>query len=273
MPEILRILRDRDKARLFSYFACHRYTPSPELDVEDYAWLQGLLREYAPMVRLRDSEGGAPSQMLPKFGFSRWAFTEVSQAKWNMRRMLVDHSMGLEAPVFGISDMHYRSKEDTFNNAKGLLRTNDRNEVIQVKKAYYAVQNVTSVFDATLAKVSGERSACVNYDAAVWFDEYRDPQGRAVFAFWEHEKRFTRDGRNLEIIHPQPSDSCETRTFTFEYRGRKLDRPVWVDLLTGGVYEFPEENQIEHSCGITFVNVPVYDSPCLLAEGSALKFR
>ena len=273
LPEILRILRDRDKARLFSYFACHRYTPNPELDVEDYAWLQGLLREYAPMVKLRDSEGGAPSQMLPKFGFSRWAFTEISQAKWNMRRLLVDHSMGLEAPVFGISDMHYRSKEDTFNNAKGLLRTNDRNEVIQVKKAYYAVQNVASVFDATLAKVSGERSACVNYDAAVWFDEYRDPQGRAVFAFWEHEKRFTRDGRNLEIAHPQPSDSCETRTFTFEYGGRKLDRPVWVDLLTGGVYEFPAANQIEHSCGITFVNVPVYDSPCLLAEASALRFN
>lgn len=73
--------------------------------------------------------------------------------------------------------------------------------------------------------------------------------------------------------HPQPSDSCVTRTFTFDGTGRRLEHPVWVDLLTGAVYDFPAENQIEHACGITFVNVPVYDSPCLLAERAALKFQ
>lgn len=273
LPRILQLLQASGKSGLFTYFACHRYTPSPELDVEDYEWQLGLMRQYAPTVKLRDSEGGAPSQMLPKFGFSRWAFTEISQAKWNMRRLLVDHSLGLDAPVFGISDMHYRSKRDTFNNAKGLLRTNDRNEVIQIKKAYYAVQHVASVFDRTLVKVPSDTSAFRNHDAAIWFDEYRNAEGRAVLAFWEHEKRFTRDGHRLEIEHPQPSDSCVTRTFTFDGSGRRLEHPVWVDLLTGAVYEFPAENQIEHACGITFVNVPVYDSPCLLAERAALKFQ
>jgi len=273
LPEILRRLQAAGKTNLFTYLACHRYTPNPELDVEDYRWLQGLLQKYAPNVRLRDSEGGAPSQMLPKFGFSRWVFTEVSQAKWNMRRLLVDHSLGLDAPVFGISDMHYRSKEDTFNNAKGLLRTNDRNEVIQVKKAYYAVQNVASVFDRSLVKVASSRCSFENNDSAVWFDEYLTTSGKTVLAFWEHEKRLTHDGRTLEIEHPQPSDSCKTRTFVIESKTRRLEDPVWVDLLSGAVYEFPPENQIVHTCGTTVVNVPVYDSPCLLAEREALHWK
>ena len=46
--------------------------------------------------------------------------------------------------------------------------------------------------------------------------------------------------------------------------------PVWVDLLTGRVYEFPRKDMIVHSCGVEFVNVPVYDSPALLTERKAL---
>ena len=45
---------------------------------------------------------------------------------------------------------------------------------------------------------------------------------------------------------------------------------MWIDLLTGRVYAFPEENQLVHSAGVTFVDVPVYDSPCLLAERGAI---
>ena len=46
--------------------------------------------------------------------------------------------------------------------------------------------------------------------------------------------------------------------------------PVWVDLLTGRIYAFPKKNQLVHSEGVTFVDVPVYDSPCLLAERAAV---
>ena len=48
--------------------------------------------------------------------------------------------------------------------------------------------------------------------------------------------------------------------------GAPLEGPVWVDLLTGRVYAFPKQDMLIHSGGVTFVNVPVYDSPCLLTE-------
>jgi hypothetical protein len=41
----------------------------------------------------------------------------------------------------------------------------------------------------------------------------------------------------------------------------------------GRVYAFPKEEMLVHSAGVTFVNVPVYDSPCVLTERAALKLQ
>ena len=43
-----------------------------------------------------------------------------------------------------------------------------------------------------------------------------------------------------------------------------------VDLFTGAVYAIPRKQQIVHSCGVSLVRIPVYDSPCLVTERSAL---
>ena len=43
-----------------------------------------------------------------------------------------------------------------------------------------------------------------------------------------------------------------------------------IRILTGWVYEIPSENQIQHADGITFVRIPVYDSPCFVTERAAL---
>ena len=64
----------------------------------------------------------------------------------------------------------------------------------------------------------------------------------------------------------RPGDGFATRPYAFNLAGAPLRDPVWVDLLTGAVYEFPQSGQLVHSDGVTFVDVPVYDSPCLLTE-------
>jgi len=57
---------------------------------------------------------------------------------------------------------------------------------------------------------------------------------------------------------------------TFRYTGKPLKEPVWVDLLTGRIYSYPIENQCVSEKSIRFVDVPVYDSPCILTERSAV---
>jgi len=75
--------------------------------------------------------------------------------------------------------------------------------------------------------------------------------------------------------NPQcPSDSFQTRPVLFTLR-RELKDPVWVDMLTGKVYEFPRKNILRDKPGGAWFckMVPVYDSPCLLAERAALADR
>ena len=67
-----------------------------------------------------------------------------------------------------------------------------------------------------------------------------------------------------------PGNSLTTREVIFEWGGKPFKEPVWVDLITGWVYEIPTENQISHADGITFVRIPAYDSPCFVAERSTL---
>ena len=50
-----------------------------------------------------------------------------------------------------------------------------------------------------------------------------------------------------------------------------MKEPVWVDLFSGRVFEIPAANVLVHSCGVNFIDVPMYDSPCLIAERSDLQ--
>ena len=44
---------------------------------------------------------------------------------------------------------------------------------------------------------------------------------------------------------------------------------MWVDLLTGRVYDYDKACVIPCRDRVTYLEVPVYDSPCLLVERSA----
>lgn len=49
-----------------------------------------------------------------------------------------------------------------------------------------------------------------------------------------------------------------------------LKDPVWVDLFTGRIYAFPKKDWIADADGVTYMNVPAYDSPCVLTERSVV---
>jgi hypothetical protein len=67
-----------------------------------------------------------------------------------------------------------------------------------------------------------------------------------------------------------PSDSFTTRPGMIEWSGSPLKDPVWVDLLTGRIYAYPK-NRISIADGeVYYLDVPVYDSPCILTERKLL---
>ena len=119
-------------------------------------------------------------------------------------------------------------------------------------------------------------------DRGVTSYEYRTKAGCPLFVFWSHgmtkfrksPKSFDPAGRiEVDILGDPPGDSFETRGCVFEWTGKPLVDPVWVDLKTGWVYELPKKLQIVHSCGITFAEIPLYDSPCVLTERATLSIE
>ena len=268
-----------EDVKLFDWFIYHGYAPAPESSYENVEEQKAVLARYNPAAKLRQGENGCPSEMATRFALSGYPWSEYSQAKWDMRRMLGDLGHDVESSVFTICDFNHKGREI---NLKGILRANDEKEVIAVKRAYYAVQNVVSVFDSSWTRV--KEPAFVTTDATIATYEYRKETGERLYVFWKFAdetkvvagardtKRPGLPGeRRIVAVPARPGDSFETRMHVFKVSGETLRDPVFVDLLTGAVYSFPKANVIPSKTYTRFIDVPVYDSPCLLAERSALE--
>ena len=264
-------------AKLFDTFVYHGYASVPESSYANVEAQKRVLAEIAPHARLRQGENGCGSEWLDRFALRAHPWSEVSQAKWDMRRMLGDLGHDVESGLFCFVDINYRPPTFPafFCNRKGYLRTNASNEVVRIKRAYYAVQNTVSVFNSNLTRV--KEPAFVIRDRTISGYEYRTKGGSPLLVFWTHgpveyrlENTWSTKPPEVTVRGVPPGDSFETRGCAIEWGGARFEHPVWVDLFTGWVYEVPDDLQVVHSCGIDFVEIPVYDSPCVLTELKAL---
>ena len=304
-------------AALFDWFVYHGYQSAPEASYENVEAQKEVVRRLAPHATLRQGENGAPSEMPQVFALRRKAWSEYSQAKWNLRRMLGDLGHGVPGSVFTICDFNHKGREI---NRKGLLRADEDHRVIAVKRAYYAVQNLVAALggecaavpmdggqaprppaeislfqptsfrsvDPSLSAYAFSRSGCPDFAPVASEPGRADLRERPLFAFWSHGGDFVGpelagnapglhapapDNRIMPYL--RPGDSFETRPAVFEDfspGAAPLRDPVWCDLLTGKVFAFPAENIIPCRTCVRYLDVPVYDSPCLLAERAALDF-
>lgn len=285
---------------LFDTFVYHGYAVNPDSSYARVKKLQEICAKYAPKARMRQGENGCPSEFSDRFALWLYPWSENSQAKWNMRRMLGDLGHDCGSTVYSICDLQYRPPHApyVYQNRKGLLRANANRQVYQVKKAYYAVQNVASLFDDTLVRVRQPGVSTCDRTLALY--EYAKDARHPLFVFWtrglvdvnkrllgkswevsevrlnELDYRQSADGTwRLENLTRAgiPSDDFTTRPIVLEWTGAPLKDPVWIDLFTGAVYAFPAKLQIVHSAGVSFVHVPAYDSPCVLTERAAVDFE
>lgn len=276
-----------EDAKLFDTFIYHGYTPAPESSYAEVEKHKLVLKKHGLSARMWQGENGCPSEMRPMFALAHIAWSEYSQAKWDMRRMLGDLGHDVYSSVYTICDFLHcgaRGGVDRGMNNKGLIRANEERKVIAIKRAYYAVQNVVSVFDDTWTRVKGSSFATGfgTEDASLSTYHYVKDSGEPLFVFWTHGRDFVKNGGPDGVLgqgkwvlpYVRPGDSFETRPAVFKYTGAPLKDPVWVDLFTGRVYTFPKARQLAAKNGtVRFVDVPVYDSPCLLTERAALQLQ
>ena len=306
LEECMKELQKLGGIDLFDTFIYHGYAHNPDCSYARVEGLKAVCAKYAPKARMRQGENGCISEWSDRFALSNWPWSENSQAKWDMRRMLGDLGHGCGSSVYSICDLQYTGPYSpyTYLNLKGILRANADHQVYQIKKAYYAVQNVVSVFDDSVVLTKEPKvSTC---DRCLSLYEFVKDGKHMLFTFWDHGviglkrgSRMVDDGTGVErsttfvegtkiyslgydtdnngYQRPAPtprngipSDDFTTRPAIFEWKGAPLKDPVWVDLFTGAVYEIPAKQQIVHSCGVSLVRIPAYDSPCVVTERAAL---
>lgn len=258
----LDLMQARGRLDLIDAITLHGYPNNP-----DQTAIVDRLRAYiAPLgraIQIRQGETGAPSRYQENFALRNITWTENTQAKWNLRRMLAHRAKDVPFNLFTLSDMHYRQGNNTSGNPDGLLRmnykgllgTNPDQTVSHVKLAYYAAQSVFAIFGDPLARVPDYPFTSTSL-RGVALTGYQASAGAQLAAYWFND------------APPAEANGVNLVTLTLP-RGRFTD-PVLVDLRTSTVYALPKEAWSQDDKGAVFTALPVYDSPLLLAERSLI---
>lgn len=260
-----RYLNEKNGCGLFHNVTYHDYVYNPDSNQLQVFRLRQIVEKYAPGLILRQGENGAPSERNAGGALADFDWTETAQAKWDLRRMLENLGNDIQCSVFSIAEMQYRGNGPIQKkNTKGLLETDTENRVIRPKTAYYAVQNTTAVFDDTLERLRGvgftHNISCADGDQ-YWVNTDRS------IAVYGYRKKGS-EKRIYTIWNPEgiPKDSSEFIKRELVFHNSDFEEPVLVDLLTGNVYEIDEKNWKKEGKQDRFFEIPVYDSPILLAE-------
>jgi hypothetical protein len=258
--ELLKTLLEQIKAQgqlgLLHWAVYHGYSGNPDRLNARMDAFNAVLAEVAPAVKPWQGEAGCASEEV-QYALSGIPWTEYSHAKWNARRMLCDIGHGIESSVFTISDLTYHKD---FISRYGLLKTRPDNTVCKVKTAYYTVQNVVSVFNDALERAPDCTWTVTAGETNLTGFAFRDRKsGLSVVALW--------DGREI------PSNDSAVEHVDLTVAGGRFREPVWIDLVTGNLYEIPGAQMVAEGGAVRLKGVPVYDGPGAIADRSLLHFE
>ncbi|MDO5580615.1 MAG: beta-galactosidase [Planctomycetia bacterium] len=257
---LLKKLQATGESDLFQWIVYHHYTKNPDTPYPQVLEVRELAKKYNPKIRLWQGESGVESEWCISGALSRYNWTELTQAKWDARRMLGDIGHGSDSLIFTAADLDYRTT--SFHNGLvryGLIKTAgaDRaHRVLKVKMAYYTVQNIVSVFNDSVEWISDFscESKCAK-DLAIF--GYRDKATQTpITVFWD----------KTDV----PKDENTTLPARLKIEMKPLKEPVWVDTVSGRVYLIPKENVKVDGKFVIFDKIPAYDAPVFITDKSIL---
>jgi hypothetical protein len=172
-----------------------------------------------------------------------------------MRRLLGDLGHDIETSVFTIIDIYYKP----VLNTKGLIQSDTTMAAIRPKVAYYAIQNLAAIFDNNMVLETAFKYSTRNKASLSVYGYKHKTNKSGLVALWV-------DSANV-------SNSFATTPVTITIENAHFKEPVYVDLMTGAIYEIPGRQWSRKENRYTFSNLPVYDAPVLIADRSLLKIE
>lgn len=250
LDRFLKVIADRGKLELFHWISYHSYNTRPEDSYRDknVMGLKKVIEKYSKTLLLRQGENGAPSTYIPSFALSEMYWTEYTQAKYDTRRLIGDLGHDIETSVFTIIDIYYKP----VLNTKGLIQSDITMAAIRPKVAYYAVQNVASVFD--------------NYMQLQPDFRFTTESSLSMSVFGFKHQVTQHNNIALWLDKDIPSNAFDTKPVVISFENVNFRNPVLVDILTGSIYEIPKSMWKNEVNKVTFSGIPLYDAPVLITE-------
>ncbi|MGI8633877.1 MAG: hypothetical protein ACR2KZ_00600, partial [Segetibacter sp.] len=126
------------------------------------------------------------------------------------------------------------------------------------KLAYYAFQNSVSIFSEKITRVKEAEFSKVPDLSA--FAYKKDNKEGSLLTLW------------MSRIAPV-EDSSENRTISFTVSNVSFKNPVYIDLITGKVYDIPSKQFKKQNNAYFFSEIPVPDYPVVIAEKSLVPIK
>jgi len=247
---VLETLKANNKLDLIDYISYHPYTNNPDDSYEDVERLRDLMQSYNPKYKLFQGENGCPSILEWGHALRHYPWTEISQAKWIMRRMAGDRVRDIRSSIFTIIDLKYPNMLQSF----GLLRSNLLSEIIYKRPSYYGVQHMVSFFDYSVKPV-GELLYTSN--------SYRKI---SVAGFKKNDSSVALIWFNDQI----PGDDLKWDLIDMSIKDVNFNDPVYVEMISGKVYDIDKSDWVNENQNVSFRNLPVWDSVIMIVERSQI---
>lgn len=257
---VLERLKRENALGLANLFAYHPYANNPDTSYEagkgQFGWtmalpLRRLVKSYSADYDILQGETGCPSQLEYAHALANVEWTEYSQAKWNLRRAMGDAARSIPSCLFTMIDLQYTFMLQSF----GLVRSNTLKEFVYRRPSWYAMRNVYALFDDdTLPQGIAEVQA-----------------GSRTLS----NALFTRFGLPLRVLWFSdriPDSGLDWTPVDLEVPERMED-PVWVELITGRVFEIPRASAAGRADGMALRQVPMWDSPVIVAPRAAIPLQ
>lgn len=259
VEDFMKYLQANDGLQYIDVLTYHGYAPNPSTSYPQVEKLRELVWKYKPDVEFMQGENGAPStpSAVTIGALRQYDWSELTQAKWDLRRMLGDHGRGIATNLFTISDIHYTAGDHMVGvNTKGILKTNPDKTIDRPKMAYKAAQNTFSLFDSK-TELQKEQTATSDQENQSVFS-YKN-KGKSLVTIWQSEAR--------------PADEYTPVLTTITIDGGNIKSPVLMDMVSGKVYEIPKVNCIKKDGNIILSNIPVPDYPVVITDRSVLDLK
>lgn len=243
LSECMDSLKAAGALDLYTWISYHGYSYRPEDSYEGVEAFKAILAQYEPVLLLRQGENGAPSKGHMGGALDDYDWTELSQAKWDLRRIAGDRGHDVESSVFSIIDMAYPPGVNQFvtkMNVKGLIEADEQKHAVRRKLAFSAVQNYTSILKKLAVREDPSRISFQGSENCE-YNLYTSAQGLPCILLWESEQA--------------PLNTNTYRTVSLKVEGLQMKQPVWFDLLSGEVCELDSLDE-----------VVIYDSPVVITE-------